>query len=189
MAETTKRTTTRKKTTTPTKPVQTEEVVETVEVKEEKQVKRKKQVDLDILVSCRNVTDGLLVYVSKKTGLETIWSEYDAEEMLTVGELLTMKASQPKFLKEPWLIIDDEDVAEHLGLTKMYEDLVEIEDLDEFFESPVSEMEQVLTKLPKGLKETVSIRARKKIEDETLYDTRKIRLLEDKLKIDLSILR
>lgn len=189
MAETTKQTTARKRNTTPVKPIQTEEVTETVEIKEEKQVKRKKQIDLDILVSCRNVTDGLLVYISKKTGLETIWSEYDAEEMLTVGELLTMKASQPKFLKEPWLIIDDEEVAEHLGLTKMYENTVAIEDLDNFFELPIDEMEKVLIKLPKGSRETVSIRARKKIEDETLYDTRKIRLLEDKLKIDLSILR
>lgn len=186
MATTTKKTTTKKKVAS-TKPK--EEVVEKVEVKEEKQVKRKKQIDLDILVSCRNVTDGLLVYVSKKSGLETIWSEHDAEETLTVAELMTMRASQPKFLKEPWIIIDDEDVANHLGLTKMYENLIGIEDLDGFFEQPLAEMEDVLNKLPRGLKETVAIRARKKVEDESLYDTRKIRLLEDKLKIDLSILR
>ncbi|MBL4950991.1 hypothetical protein JK635_01895 [Neobacillus sp. YIM B02564] len=157
-------------------------------VKEVKQVKRKKQLDQDILIPCRNVTDGMLVYISKKTGLETTWVEHDAEEYLTVGELLTMRASQPKFLTEPWLVIDDEDASEYLDLKKLYDKLVGIEDLDEFFEKPVSEMEEILNKIPRGLKETIGIRARKKIEDESLYDTRKIKLIEEKLKIDLSIL-
>lgn len=187
MTGTVKRTTTRKQTTTSKQPKVEEVVTQPVVV--EKQVKRKKQIELDILVSCRNVSGGLLVYISKKTGLETIWAEHEAEETLTVGELLTMKASQPKFLKEPWIIIDDDEVAEHLGLNKMYENLVGIENLDDFFTLSIDEMEKVLTKLPRGLKEAVGVQARKKIEDQSLYDTRKIRLIEDKLKIDLIILQ
>lgn len=184
-----KKTTSKKKTTTPKKVK--EEVVETVkeEIKEEQPVRRKKQIDLHMEVPCRNVNDGEVIYVSRKSGLQTLWSAYGDIVFIDVGELLTMKASQPRFLNEPWIVIDDEDAAKYLGLDKLYEKLFGIEDLDDFFNQSLDKMEEVLIKLPKGLKESIAIRARKKIEDETLYDTRKIRLLEDKLKIDLSILR
>lgn len=175
-----------KKKTSTTKKKKVEEVI--IEKTESKPVKKKQQIDRDLMVACRNVTDGLLVYISKKSGLETVWMNHGDEEFIDVGELLTMKASQPSFLSEPWLVVDDEDVAEYLGLKHLYAKLVDIEDLDGFFEKDIYEMEDTLEKIPKGIKESIAIRARKKIEDNTLYDTRKIRLLEDKLKIDLSIL-
>lgn len=164
-----------------------EKVVE--KVKEETQVRRKKQIDLNLEVPVRNVHDGEVIYVSRKTGLQTLWNSYGDEVFMDVSELLTMKASQPRFLNEPWIVIDDEDVAKHLGLDKLYEKLVGTEELEGFFELSISEMENVLNKIPKGMKDSIAIRARKKFEDETLYDNRKIRLLQDKLKIDLNILR
>lgn len=166
------------------------EKIEDVKVEQSapKEIKRKKSIDLNMLVACRNVHDGEVIYVSKKTGLQTLWSAYGDIEHLDVGELITMKASQPRFMDEPWIVVDDEEVAEYLGLNKLYEKLVDVDDLDSFFEKPVDEMENILNKLPKGIKDSIAIRARKKVEDETLYDTRKIRLLDEKLNIDLSIL-
>jgi hypothetical protein len=158
-------------------------------VNQEPQVRRKKQIDLNLEVPVRNVHDGEVIYVSRKTGLQTLWNSYGDEVFMDVGELLTMKASQSRFLNEPWIIIDDEDVAKYLGLDKLYEKLIGTEELDQFFELTVGEMEEILNKIPKGMKESISIRARRKFEDETLYDNRKIRLLQDKLKIDLNILR
>lgn len=184
--------TTRKRTTRTTKPVEKveaveEKVVETVE--EVKPTRQKKaQIDRDELVACRNVTGGRLTYISKKTGLETVWTEHDDVEFIDVGELLTMKSSQPKFLKHPWIVVDDEEVAEYLGLKQLYKDMADTEDLDAFFEMSTQKMSEVLDKVPQGTKDAIGVLARQKIEEETLYDNRKIRLLEDKLKIDLSIL-
>lgn len=152
----------------------------------EKPVMRKKQIDRDLMVACRNVTEGRLIYVSKKTGLQTIWSNHGDVEYMDVGELMTMKASQPKFLTEPWLIIEDDDVVEFLGLKHLYQRLVDVDDLDSFFMKSHTEMEQILDRVPNGTKDSIATRARKMVEDGSLYDNRKIRVLEQKLKIDLS---
>ena len=181
---------------TKAKPVENKEVVEAkaevVEevkevVKEEKSVLKKKKIDLDQLVSCRNVTMGNLIYVSRKTGLQTLWMNYGDEEYLDVGELLTMKASQPKFLSEPWLIIDDEDVVEYLGLKHLYAKLTEVENIDKFFEKSHEEIKSIIGKLPNGTKGSIITRARQLVEEGSLYDNRKIKVLEDSLKIDLSL--
>ncbi len=184
--------TTRKRTTTPrtTKKVEDTPVVEKMEVVEQAQTVRQKkvQIDRDELVRCRNITGGRLTYISKKTGLQVIWTEHDDYEEIDVGELLTMKSSQPKFLNKPWIVVEDEEVAEYLGLKQLYKDMADTEDLDAFFDKPTQEMSVILDKIPQGTKDAIAVTARKKIEDETLYDNRKIKLLEDKLKIDLSIL-
>lgn len=164
-----------------------EEIVEEKVEKPQKPILRKKQIDLNQLVPCRNVTVGNLIYVSKKTGLQTLWMSYDDVEFIDVGELLTMKASQPKFLTEPWLVIDDEDVVEYLGLKHLYAKLADVEDLDSFFDKSHGEMEAILEKLPNGTKNSIISRSRQLVEDGTLFDNRKIKVLEKALKIDLSI--
>ena len=165
----------------------TQENTNTVEVQQEKPIMRKKQIDLDMLVPCRNVTDGRLVYKSRKTGLQTIWMSHGDIEYIDVGELLTMKASQPKFLNEPWLVIENDDVVEYLGLKHLYQRLVGTEDLDLFFNKTHTEMAEILDRIPNGTKDAIATRARKLVEEGTLYDNRKIRALEEKLKIDLSL--
>lgn len=184
----TKKTTTKKQTTK--KAVEsTEEVVEAQEEKVAETPKRKQKVEIDRneLVLCRNVTDGQLIYKSRKTGLTTIWMNYGDVEYLDVGELLTMKASQPKFLTDVWLAIDDEEIVEFLGLKHIYKNLADIEDIDTFFSKSPTEIREIAIKLPKGLKETVGTRARKLIESGELYDNRKISILEETLKIDLKL--
>ena len=178
----------RKRTNSP-KPqaVVVQENTATQENAQETKVMRKKQIDLDMLVPCRNVTDGRLIYKSRKTGLQTVWTNHGDIEYMDVGELLTMKASQPKFLNEPWLVIEDEDIVEYLGLKHLYKRLVDTEDLASFFAKSHEEMAQILDRIPNGTKDTIATRARKMIEEGTLYDNRKIRVLEEKLKIDLSL--
>jgi len=159
---------------------QVEEVVGKPKAKPEK-----KKVELDDLVACRNLTSGRLVYISKKTGFEAVWSEYGDVEYLPVSELLTMKSSQPKFLKDPWMFIDDEDVADYLGLTKLYETIIPVDELEDFFELSANEARQILPKIPKGTKTLLSERARQGIQDGSLNNLQLIKLLEQELQIDL----
>lgn len=180
--------TTRKRTVSQKTQVEvTQENTVVPEEKQEKQVMRKKQIDLDMLVPCRNATDGRLIYKSRKTGLQTVWANHGDIEYMDVGELLTMKASQPKFLNEPWLIVEDENVVEYLGLKHLYQRLVDTDDLDSFFNKTHTEIAEILDRIPNGTKDAIATRARKLVEEGTLYDNRKIRILEEKLKIDLSL--
>jgi hypothetical protein len=157
-----------------------------VEHKEDKpETPKKKKVERDDVVACRNLTSGRLVYISKKSGLETIWSEFGDVEYLEVAELLTMRSSQPKFLKEPWLFVDDEDAAEYLGLRQLYESLIPIDEVDDFFKLNVQQAKSLLPKLPKGMKALISEKARKGIQDGSLNNLQLIRLLEQELHLDL----
>jgi hypothetical protein len=183
-AKTTETTATKKTTSRTTKPTEEATKVEVTKAKPKTRAK-KKQIDLSELVPCRNITSGMLIYKSTKTGLEATWSEYGDEEYLEVSELLTMKTSQPKFLKEPWLLVDDEEVADYLGLTKMYANLIPVDELDYFFEKDAKEIAEILPLLPKGSRELVADKARKLIEANELDSTKVIRLLEQELKVDL----
>jgi hypothetical protein len=165
--------------TTPTQP--------TVEKKAEPV--KKKDLDRNMMVSCRSIVQGELTYVSRKTGLETSWANFGDEEYIDLGELMTMKAGQPKFLNNPWIMIDDQDVVEYLGLKAMYDKIVAVDQLDEFFYKQVDEMIEILKKAPKGTRKLIADTARVKVEDGSLDSMRIIKALENELTIDLSMVQ
>lgn len=151
-------------------------------------VKYKKEVDLKMLVSCRNVTSGSLIYVSKKTGLEVNWSKLDDEEYIDVGELLTMKNGQPRFLTEPWIMVDDDDVVDYLGLRDMYDNIILKDELESFFRLSPDEIEAKLKIAPQGTRTLIAEQARIMIENDQLWDNRVIKILDKELQIDLSMI-
>lgn len=156
------------------------------EVKEVKKTTRKvqKQLDHSEMVCVRSVFPGTVCYRSIRTGLEVIWEGYGAEEWMTVADLLTMKASKPVFLTKPWIVVDDEEVVEYLSLGSIYNTLLELEDLDRLFSLPIEELREKIRIAPKGFKETIGDTAKKKIENDELYDNRVIKLLQEELKIE-----
>jgi hypothetical protein len=141
------------------------------------------------MVSCKNITLGTLTYVSRKTQMETNWEGYGAEEFMDIGELITMSSSQPKFLKEPWIIIEDEDVIEYLGLKSLYDKLFYVDNIEEFFTKSSAEIKELLQQAPKGLKELIADKARELITSEKLYDLRIIKVLDTELNLDLAFLQ
>lgn len=151
--------------------------------------KVRKQVDINQLVSCKNVTIGTLTYVSKKTGLEVNWNAYGDEEYLEVSELLTMRGSQPRFLNEPWVMIEDEDVIEYLGLKDLYTKMFELDQIDKLFSKQIPEIENILATAPRGMKELVVDKAREMVANETLYDVRIIKLIEKYCTADLTMVQ
>lgn len=151
---------------------------------------RKKSVEIDAneMINVRSVTYGGLNYVSSKTGIFTRWSQYGDVQQMEYAELVTMKASSRAFLFDPRIVIDDEEVAEKLGLTELYKQLEEVADLEKFFGVDLLQMQTAIQKLPKGAKETVRQKASEMVRSGRLYDTRKIKMLERELSIDLMIL-
>lgn len=184
--ETTKKTTTTaKKTATKTTAKKTAAKKATTKTTAAPTRKRKKKIDRDEMVLCRNLTSGGLIYKSSRSGVEVVWDNYGDEEWIDVGELLTMKASQPKFLRNGWILVDDEEIAKYLGVKKTYDELANLVDLEEFFKLPAKEAKEILKKLPKGVKDTISEMAKKKISNNTIENLQLLRVLEKELKIDL----
>ena len=144
------------------------------------------EIDRNELITCRSTVSGRLIY---RTGEKDkiVWSDFGSERELEMGELIRMKGEHPKYLTDMLIVIDDEEAAEYLGLKKLYEDLFELEDLDSLFEKSNKELEDLLPKLPSGLKKTLATHARRLVEERTLDSLSKIRLIEQALGTDLQM--
>lgn len=178
--------TTKKKTTT--KKVVAKKTITPKEVVQEIPKRTKRiEIDRNEMILCRSMTNGVLIYVSDRTRNRYVWSDFGTVQYIDMGELLDMRASHPKFLNEVQLIVEDDDAVEYLGLTKVYETVADFGDLDEFFNKSTDELSEILEELPSGIKRTIANRARTLIEDGTLDQLNKIKLLEDKLKVDLKM--
>ena len=146
---------------------------------------KKKDIDRFEPIPVMNVTNGQLVYISKKTGAEWIWSEYGDVEYLEFQEILTMKSGQRRFFDEPFLIILDEDAVEYVGLTKMYEKLVDLQSLDKVITLDQASFEKVMETSPKGIKLTIIQMIKEKLETEEI-SMKKINYLNKKFNTDIS---
>lgn len=160
-----------------------EKVVEKTEVKTKR--KTRTEIPKNELICTRSAVEGRLTYISPKTGMTVIWENTGAEEYIEFSELVTMKASRSRFLTEPWLIIEDEEVIEYLGLKHLYNSIVDPDEVDDFL---ITANHRTLSKkienMPTGTKRLLSDRARKLIKDERLNDLRVIRVLEEKLNVE-----
>lgn len=157
---------------------------------EVKEVQKKaREIDRHKRVAVRSVTQGGLTYISKTTGLSTTWSNFGDEQWIEVEELIRMKSSSPVFLTNPWIVIDDEEIVEYLGLKSIYDKIISVDELDRFFSKPVADIEATLKTAPKGTKQLVATKARKLVESGELDSNRVIKALEKALEIDLSMVQ
>lgn len=129
--------------------------------------KRVVNVDSDKFVPCMNLNHGPLTYVNR-SGMEWRWEEFGDEQDLTVGDLKTMLASYPRFIKEPWILILDEEVIMHLRLDKMYESIVKPSEVPSFLKLSEKKISERLVKAPSGVKELIVLEARKHYKDGSL---------------------
>jgi hypothetical protein len=163
------------------------EVEEELKKSEDKTHYVKKDIDKYKPIPIMNVTNGQLIYISKKTGVEISFSDFGDIEYIDYQELLTMRSSQRRFIDEPFILILDDEVVNHLGLTKQYENMKFIKDgsIDHIFRLNQEEFEEILEKAPKGIKHSIITRARVLYETGELYDIRKIRYLNERFNAEI----
>jgi hypothetical protein len=157
-------------------------------VKETKEApkKEKRVVKRDDEVTIMNTTTGKVEYVSKKTGQSWTFLEYGETDVIEVSELVTMKNAHPRYLKEPWLLILDDDVVDYLGLSQLYENVLNPDELDQFFNLPEDQMKSIIEKAPRGIKQLIVSVANRKIANKSFDSFSKINLIEETFKIELN---
>lgn len=127
--------------------------------------------------------DGMCGYRSTKTNVFYNWTDETDEEVMSVAEILNMESNSKKFLHTPWLVMaeDFEEgetikmVVEALGLEKIYENLI---DIDELLEKDLCDIEETINESTEGYKEIISSKIRKKVTDKELRDIILIKELE-----------
>jgi hypothetical protein len=148
---------------------------------------KKPTLDKNELIPVMNITNGTLVYTSRKTGLSVKFEKYGDVEYLEIGELLTMRSGQKRYLDEPWILIMDDEVVQYLGLDKMYKKLVSPQNVDQIFSFDLETYKEVVENAPIGYAQLIISRAKERLKDGSLDSMAKIKVLEEKFKVELVV--
>lgn len=151
----------------------------------QKRVINREEIDRFEQIPVMNVTNGTLVYASRKTGAEWIFTDYGDIEYMEFQELLTMRSSQRRFFDEPFLLVMDDRAVEHLGLTKMYQNISNPGQIDVIFRMNQSEFEEIVEKSPKGIKHLIVSRAKKLYDSGELDSVKKINYINSRFQTDI----
>lgn len=176
------------KNTTSKKDKSAEEVVkeaeEVQEVVEEKivQTEQPREFQKDDLIEVKSVFAGSCTLVGRRSGNVYVWEKLGEIQYVEYQDLLAEITNRySKYIYEPLLLIEDEDVInKNPKLKDLYDAMIDVEDIeDSLLNDSVEELRSILITLPSGLKETVKSVASTLMQDGALYDVRKIRLLDD----------
>lgn len=132
--------------------------------------------DKEVVV--RSVSHAVVGFESRKTNVAYKWMNYGDTEVITVGDILEMDNRSKLFLHTPWLVVEDDEVNEALGLTKQKKSTDVIDDFESFLAMPTNEIKEYLKDVKKDYLSTICFKIQQAIEDGTLTDFRKIRDLE-----------
>lgn len=146
---------------------------------------KKRELDKDTLVTIMNNTTGGLIYVNNRTQQEWRMEGYGVTDQMPLSELIAMKASQPKFIFDAWLLILDDDVVEHLGLVEFYKNVLKPNELDGFYKLEEHKIKEFLEKAPSNIKSFIVRMTKEKVAKKELNDLFVIKLIEDILKVEI----
>lgn len=173
--------------------VETDEIIETETVEEVKPAPKKAakviKHEPGEYIICRSVKFGELILIGPKTRTPYRWlNEGDVAEV-EYQDLLSWKAQRHKYLFEPMIIIEDEELVEEWDteLGKLYSELQNI-DIKALFKLPQRQFVAQLKKLNPGMKSTVQNMAYAMIQDGTLYDLRIIKAIDETLGTELMMM-
>ena len=171
------------------KTVETEEIIETEVVEEVKPVPKKvnkPKHDPNELILCRSVRFGELRLIGPKTHMPYSWANEGDVREVEFQDLVSWRALHSRYLFEPMIIIEDEDIVEEwkADLGDLYDELQAI-DIKAMFKLPHRQFIAQLKNLPIGMKTTVQNMAYSMIQDGTLYDLRTIKAIDETLGTEL----
>lgn len=155
---------------------------------------KKKSIPADYMIPVKSGVQGILVYLSKKTFGYTIeWNSYGEIEYIEYSELLSMRNTSKAFFENNWIFFEDtedytaQELYEILKVDKYYKNTVLGENLDDIFLMTADEIISNIAPLSKGIKETIALSARNKIDSGELDSIKRIEALEKALNVELRI--
>lgn len=143
--------------------------------------------DLDTSIPVKSITFGGLTYKSRTTNAVYRWNQIGAIQYMTVAELNEMNNYKNSFLNKPLVILMDERAIKKFRLTPVYENVAKINNLKEVFNSDMQTIERVIDDaLRVNMRDILISKVRQMYKTRKLVDINIIRLLEKKLRFDLS---
>ena len=153
--------------------------------KKTKSYLRKERGDDDVLV--RSVA-GTVCFKSPKTGITYNFMENGDEEWLTVDEILQMETASKKYLHSPWLVVEDDEINEILGISKVVDGVEKLNNIEETLEElAIHEIEKLIKESTQDYKNTFAGIVMNKIKEGELRDTVLINELGRILNVDFDL--
>ena len=147
---------------------------------------RRERGDEDVLV--RSVS-GCVCFKSPKSGITYKFMEVGDEEWMTVDEVLQMETASRKYLHTPWVVVEDDEVNEVLGLKEISETMDDLTtNLDEILEEyDIKDIEDLVSRVPEDYKKTLAGVVLEKINNKELRDGVVISELGRMLNVDFAL--
>lgn len=158
----------------------TEEMIVEKEVEEPTTVKKTpKKFAPDDRIECRSVTGGELILIGQKSQLQYTWADYNDTAWVEYQDLQALQSRKSNFLTKPRFIIEDEDLVEQWGsmLKPIYERVI-AQNIEDFFTLDLNKFKAQLNIVPDGLKAAIKTKAVQMIQNDELYDVRKVREID-----------
>ena len=130
-------------------------------------------------IECRSVTGGSLIMIGPKTRLEYQWEDYGDTAWVEYQDLQALYSRKSNFLAKPRFIIEDDELVEQWGamLKPVYKKITD-NTIEELFSLPLANFKAQLNNMPAGLQDAVKTKAVQMIENDALYDIRKVREID-----------
>lgn len=142
---------------------------------------------MDTVINVKSICFGGLTYKSRSTNAVFRWNQIGAIQPMTVAEINEMNNYKSDFLRKPLVILMDERAVKKFRLTSVYENVAKINNLTAVFNSSLPEIEKVIDDaLRVNMRDILISKVRQMYKNKKLKDIEVIRLLERKLKFDLS---
>lgn len=133
--------------------------------------------DSDMLVGIVSASTGNVFYTSEKSGFGFDFNEIGEYEEIPYHELVTLKNKHGRYLKEPFIIILDEEVAESFGLN--YDNtFLELEDMESYLDQESSVIEKTIKLLSKGSRDMLINHVANAVRNEEDISINKVRMIE-----------
>ena len=158
-----------------------------IEKKEEKEIlndkKTIRKIDREEWIPVMSNIAGTFVFMHPSCRTQLEMTEYGTIDYIQYGDLLTMKASQGRILNEGWIIVLDEDVYKSLGLSKLYEKIITMDDVNKLYELSEAKIADIMRKAPRIVKENVCRRILQMRKTGEWDSIRKLRAVENAIGI------
>lgn len=142
---------------------------------------------MDTVVNVKSITFGGLTYKSRTTNAVFRWNQIGAVQPMTVAEINEMNNYKSDFLRKPLVILMDNRAIKKFRLISVYENVAKINNLTSVFNSDMKTIEKVIDDAIRvNMRDILISKVRQMYKTKKLVDINVIRLLEKKLKFDLS---
>lgn len=132
-------------------------------------------------IPCRSIVSGGLYMSGIKSRIMYEWADNGDVTEVEYQDLVAAIRSNVSYITKPYFIIEDEDfLAQHPQLDKIYSSMYSIRDLrDVLTDLSPSTMKSTILSLPEGAKESIKNLASQMISNSTLDSVQKIKILDE----------